>query len=125
MIDEKNGYAEAAAAALITIEEEKVAEVTQTQARKASDEAAAGEAKAKAELALATAEAALEAKQAATIKAKGAANKAALKLRVAQPYPKISRGDHARESTPGSAKRRQRVCTLPLYLARSVRQPRV
>ena len=60
-VDEKNGYAEAAAAVLVSIEEEKVAALTRSQAEKAYNHATAGEAKAKAELALAAADAALKA----------------------------------------------------------------
>jgi hypothetical protein len=90
-VDEKNAFAEAMAAASTAIDEEKVAELTRTQAQRALAEAAAGDPEAKAELALAAAEAALKGKQAATIRAKGAANKAAVRAHVAQPYPQIYR----------------------------------
>lgn len=87
--DAKNAYAEAVATALAAIEEAKAAELALMQARADFENAQAGEIKDKAQVATATAEAAFKAKQAAAVKAKGAANKAAAKLRIGQPYPEI------------------------------------
>jgi hypothetical protein len=87
-IDDKNGLVQAVADAEAAVFEEKTAQVTLDQANETA-RTARGDAKAKADLAVATAEAALKTKHALTIKAKAAANKAAIKAQQAQPYPDV------------------------------------